>query len=60
MKINDQEFSKRELPLTVKLAREIKTDNFKRVTFIESTFHQTSQLESHHFYKPVSRLLRKK
>lgn len=53
----EDESLKDQLPLNVKLAREVSINNLKHASLIESSYHQTTQLESQHFYKPISRLL---
>ena len=50
---------KGHLPINLKLAREVKIETLDYIVFIESTYHQTTKLESQHFYKSISRLLQR-
>jgi hypothetical protein len=57
MKSENNGNTKEQMPLNIELARDFKINKLKYVALIESTFHQTTKLESHQFYKPVSKLL---
>lgn len=58
MKLNKTKdnFSKKNLPLNIQLARKVDDSKLNTIVFVESSFHQTSLLESPHFYKPISRM----
>jgi hypothetical protein len=48
-----------DLPILYRVLRKVNKSKLKRISLIESNFHQTKYLESINFYKPISQIIEK-